>query len=75
MKRTTKLYIKTLEKVQKNTNLYKAYHDLVKGIDFKLRSDNHLLTLLMAVVLFTPDRYTNLSSGHKLKYDIFLLTD
>ena len=66
MKRTTRLYIKTLEKIQKNANLYKAYHDLVRAVDQKLRTDNHLLTIMMAVILFTPDRY-NSSNDHKLK--------
>lgn len=60
------LYIKTLEKIQKDTNLYNDYHDLVRAIDQKYRNDNYLLTIIMAMILFNPNHY-NTSIERKLR--------
>ena len=48
--------MKVFMKIQEGEGIYESYIKFVKSIGDRWRRDNIVLTILLAIVLFTPDR-------------------
>ena len=53
----TQVSMKVFKKIQGgSSSIYKCYIEYINSIDKRWLRDNIILTLLLAIVLFTPDR-------------------